>query len=65
MLNKRETHKKDKASIHGDEEFLDMNVFDMFTGKHNEIVSNNDDDSTSINKKCFILNRLMSLIDVI
>jgi hypothetical protein len=31
-----------------DQESLDMNVFDMFTGKHDEIVSKNDDDSMSI-----------------
>jgi hypothetical protein len=36
-----------------DEYSLDMNVFDMFTGKHNEIVSKNDDDSMSITKKMF------------
>jgi hypothetical protein len=36
-----------------DEESLDMNVFDMFTGKHNEFVSQNYDDSTSITNKLF------------
>jgi hypothetical protein len=30
-----------------------MNVFDMFTGKHNEFVSKNDDASMSITKKLF------------
>jgi hypothetical protein len=53
MLTKREKHKKDKASTDMDEEYLDMNVFDMFTGKHNEIVSNNDDDSMSITNNLF------------
>jgi hypothetical protein len=43
MLTKRET----------DEESLDMNVFDMFTGKHNEFVSKNYDDSMSITNKLF------------
>jgi hypothetical protein len=33
-----------------DDESLDMNVFEkLMEGKHNEIVSNDDDDSTSIN----------------
>jgi hypothetical protein len=36
-----------------DEESLEMNVFDMFTGKHNEIVSNSDDDSMSITNNLF------------
>jgi hypothetical protein len=31
-----------------DEESLDMNVFDMFIGNHNEFVSKKYDDSTSI-----------------
>jgi hypothetical protein len=48
MLTKREQQKKEKDSTGMDEESLDMNVFDMFTGKHNKIVSKNDDDSMSI-----------------
>jgi hypothetical protein len=53
MLTKRENQKKEKDSTDMDEESLDMNVFDMFTGKHNEIVSKNDDDSMSITNKLF------------
>jgi hypothetical protein len=34
MLTKRENHKKEKDSTNMDEESLDMDVFDMFTGKH-------------------------------
>jgi hypothetical protein len=36
-----------------DEESLDMNVFDMFTGKHNEFVSKSYDDSNSITNRFF------------
>jgi hypothetical protein len=36
-----------------DEESLDMNVFDIFTGKHNEFVSKIYDDSKSITNKLF------------
>jgi hypothetical protein len=36
-----------------DEESLDMNIFDMFTGKHNEFVSKNYDYSKSITNKLF------------
>jgi hypothetical protein len=36
-----------------DEYSLDMNVFDMFTGEHHEIVSKNDDDSMSITNNLF------------
>jgi hypothetical protein len=36
-----------------DEESLDMNVFDMLTGKHNELVSKNDNDSMSITYNLF------------
>jgi hypothetical protein len=53
MLTKREEQKKYKASTDMDEESLDMHVFDMFTGKHNEIVSKNDDDSMSITNNLF------------
>jgi hypothetical protein len=35
MLTKREKQKKDKAYTDMDEESFDMNVFDVFTGKHN------------------------------
>jgi hypothetical protein len=45
---KREEQKNEKDSTDMDEESLDMKVFDMFTGKHNEIVSKNDDDLMSI-----------------
>jgi hypothetical protein len=53
MLNKNEKQKKEKDSTNMDEEYLDMNVFDMFTGKHNEFVSKNCDDSKSITNKLF------------
>jgi hypothetical protein len=53
MLTKRERQKKEKDSTDMDEESLDMNVFDTFTGKHHEFVSKNDDDSTSITNKLF------------
>jgi hypothetical protein len=36
-----------------DEESLDMSVCGMFTGKHNEIVSKNDDGSMSITNNAF------------
>jgi hypothetical protein len=36
-----------------DEESLDMNLFYMLTGKHNEFVSKNYDDSRSITNKFF------------
>jgi hypothetical protein len=45
--NEKQTKKRDKMDI--DEESLDMNVFEkLMEGKHNEIVSNNDDDSMRI-----------------
>jgi hypothetical protein len=53
MLTKRENQKKEKDSTDMDEDSLDMNVFDMFTGKHNQIVSNNDDNSMSITNNLF------------
>jgi hypothetical protein len=53
MLTKRENQKKDKASTNMDEDSVDMNVFDIFTGKHNKIVSKNDDDSMSITNNLF------------
>jgi hypothetical protein len=72
MLTKREKQKKDKASTDMDEDSLDMNVFDMFTGKHNKIVSkNHDDDSMSItnntNKpdKCYLKNNKKNNYDEI
>jgi hypothetical protein len=36
-----------------DEESLKLNVFDIFTGKDNEFVSKNYDDSKSITNKLF------------
>jgi hypothetical protein len=36
-----------------DEDSLDMNVFDMFTGKHTVFVSKNYNDSTSNTNKLF------------
>jgi hypothetical protein len=36
-----------------DEDSFDMNVFDLFTGKHNKIVSSNDDDTMSITNHFF------------
>jgi hypothetical protein len=53
MLTKREKQKKEKYSTNMDEEYLDMNVFDMFTGEHNEFLSKKYDDSTSITNKLF------------
>jgi hypothetical protein len=53
MLTKRENQKKEKNSTDMDEESFKMNVFDMFTGKHNEFVIKNDDDSMSITNKLF------------
>jgi hypothetical protein len=51
MLTKKEKQKKDSTDM--DEEYLDMSLFDMFTGEHNEFVSKNYDDSTSITNKLF------------
>jgi hypothetical protein len=49
MLTKKEKQTKKKDSMDIDDESLDMNVFEKLTeGKHNEIVSNNDDESMSI-----------------
>jgi hypothetical protein len=53
MLTKREKQKKEKDSTDMDEESLDMRVFDMFTGKQNEFVNKNYDDSMSITNKLF------------
>jgi hypothetical protein len=53
MLTKNKMQKKEKDSTDVDEESLDMHVFDMFTGKHNEFVSKNYDDSTSIANNFF------------
>jgi hypothetical protein len=53
MLTKRKNQKKGKDSADMDEKYLDMNVFAMFTGKHNEFASGNDDDSLSITNKLF------------
>jgi hypothetical protein len=49
MLTKKENQNKKKERMDVDDESLGINVFDkLMEGKHNEIVSNNDDDSTSI-----------------
>jgi hypothetical protein len=53
ILTKRESQKKEKDSTNMDEESLDMNVFDMSTGKHNKIVSKNDHHSMSITNNLF------------
>jgi hypothetical protein len=53
MITKKEKQKKEKDSTDMDEESLDMNVFDMFTGKDNEFVSKNYDDSKIITNKLF------------
>jgi hypothetical protein len=53
MLTKRENHKKEKDFTDMDEKSLDMHVCDVFTGKHNEILSNNGDDSMSITNNLF------------
>jgi hypothetical protein len=53
MLTKKEKQKKEKDSTDMDEEPLDMNVFDIFTGKHNEFVSKKNDDSKSITNTLF------------
>jgi hypothetical protein len=53
ILTKREKQKKEKDSTNMDEGYLEMNVFDIFTGKHNEIISKNDDDSMSITNYLF------------
>jgi hypothetical protein len=65
MLTKKENQKKEKYSTDMDAESLDMNIFDIFTGEHNECVSKKYDDSMSITNIFFISNRLMSLINVI
>jgi hypothetical protein len=50
MLTKKEKQKKKKENMEVDDESLDMNVFEkLMEGKHNEIASNDDGDSTSIN----------------
>jgi hypothetical protein len=49
MLTKKEKQTKKKDNMDIDEESLDMKVFEkLMEGKHNEIVSNNDDDLMSI-----------------
>jgi hypothetical protein len=48
-----ENQKKEKYSTNMDEGSLYIHVFDMFTGKHNKIVSKNDDDSISITNNLF------------
>jgi hypothetical protein len=50
MLTKKEKQTKKKDNMEVDDESLDMNVFEnLMEGKHTEIVSNDDDDSMSIN----------------
>jgi hypothetical protein len=50
ILTKKEQKTKKKDNMDVDDESLDMNVFEkLMEGKHKEIVSNNDDDSKSIN----------------
>jgi hypothetical protein len=53
MFTKREKKKKEKYSTNMEEESLDVNMFDMFTGKHNEIVSKNNDQSMSLTNNLF------------
>jgi hypothetical protein len=49
MLSNKEKQKNEKTNMKIDDESLDMNVFEkLMEGKHNEIVSKNDDDSMSI-----------------
>jgi hypothetical protein len=49
MLSNKENQKNDKTNMELDDESLDMTVFDkLMEGKHNESVSENDDDSMSI-----------------
>jgi hypothetical protein len=49
VLTKKEKQTKMKDNIDIDDESLDMNVFEkLMEGKYNEIVSNNDNDSMSI-----------------
>jgi hypothetical protein len=50
MLTKKEKQAKKKENSEGDDESLDMNVFEeLMEGKHTEIVSNDDDDLKNIN----------------
>jgi hypothetical protein len=50
MLTKKEKHTNKKDSMDVNDESLDINIFEKLTeGKHKEIVSNDDVDSTSIN----------------
>jgi hypothetical protein len=53
MLTKREKQKKEKSSTDMDEESLDINVCEVFTDNHKEIVRNNDDNSMSITNNLF------------
>jgi ribosomal protein L13 len=49
MISKKEKQKNDKTNMELYDESLGMNVFDkLMEGKHNEIVSKNDDDSIII-----------------
>jgi hypothetical protein len=50
ILTRKEKQTKKKDNMDVDDESLDMNVFEkLMEGKHKEIVSNDDGDSTSIN----------------
>jgi hypothetical protein len=50
MLTKKEKQTNNKENMEVDDGSLDMNVFEkLMEGKHKEIVSNDDDDSTIIN----------------
>jgi hypothetical protein len=50
MLTKKDKQAKKKENAEGDDELLDMNVFEkLMEGKHTKIVNNSDDDWKSIN----------------
>jgi hypothetical protein len=50
MLTKKEKQAKKKENTEGDDDSLDMNVFEkLMEGKHTKIVNNGDDDLKSIN----------------
>jgi hypothetical protein len=50
MLTKKDKQAKKKESTEGDDESLDMNVFEkLIEGKHTKIVNKRNDDLKSIN----------------
>jgi hypothetical protein len=50
MLNKKDKQAKKKENAEGDDESLDMNVFEkLMEGKHTNIVNKSNDDLKSIN----------------